>query len=277
MTIAEASEVWGGRSAGEARLPGLSSWGRVRDWRMGQIAPLSNVAMYLASPMTADDVLEAKSPHVVLATGSRWRSDAVGRAHRTPVQGLDSGPVLTPDHFLQGGGVDALAQGPAVVFDDDGYYMGGLIAELLARAGHPTVYVTPQAEVSRWTHHTMEQPRIQARLIELGVVICPHRILAARSDDGLAIACIFTGRRETIACATLIPVTSRLPEENLWLALAARQAEWADAGIASVTRIGDCLAPGTIAAAVYSGHRYAREFGEAIDPDIVPFRRERVI
>jgi dimethylamine/trimethylamine dehydrogenase len=30
----------------------------------------------------------------------------------------------------------------------------------------------------------------------------------------------------------------------------------------------------TIAAAVYAGHRYAREFGEAMDPDAVPFRRE---
>jgi dimethylamine/trimethylamine dehydrogenase len=41
----------------------------------------------------------------------------------------------------------------------------------------------------------------------------------------------------------------------------------------SVTRIGDCLAPGTIAAAVYAGHRYAREFGEP-PPLGVPFRRE---
>jgi len=277
VTIAEASQEWGGRSASEARLPGLASWARVRDWRIGQLAPMANVAMYLASAMTADDVLQAGASHVVLATGSRWRADAVGRAHRTPVPGLDAGPVLTPDHFLHGGAVDALASGPAVVFDDDGYYMGALVAELLARAGQPTVYVTPHAEVSRWTDHTMEQTRIQARLIGLGVAIHPHRMLAARTRDALELACTFTGRRETIPCATLIPVTSRLPEEGLWLALTARRAEWADAGIGSVTRIGDCLGPGTIAAAVHSGHRYAREFGETIDPDATPFRRERVV
>jgi dimethylamine/trimethylamine dehydrogenase len=123
----------------------------------------------------------------------------------------------------------------------------------------------------------MEQPRIQARLIELGVGIHPHRRLVARSKEELELACSFTGRPETIACATLIPVTSRLPEEALWLALGARQAEWADAGIESVTRIGDCLGPGTIAAAVHSGHRYAREFGEKIDPDVAPFRRECIV
>jgi dimethylamine/trimethylamine dehydrogenase len=230
---------------------------------------MANVAMYLASAMTADDVLQAGTPHVVLATGSRWRADAVGRTHRMAVAGLDAGPVLTPDHFLQGGGVDALA-GPAVVFDDDGYYMGAILAELLARAGHATVYVTPHAEVSRWTHHTMEQPRIQARLIELGVAIHQHRALAGRTGDGLELACIFTGRRETIACGTLVP-GHLAPAGGEPVARAhARRGEWADAGIRSVTRIGDCLAPGTIAAAVLSGHRYAREFGETIDPDVAP-------
>ena len=37
------------------------------------------------------------------------------------------------------------------------------------------------------------------------------------------------------------------------------------------TRIGDCLAPSSIADAVHSGHRYARLLGE---PDLPP-RRER--
>jgi dimethylamine/trimethylamine dehydrogenase len=186
---------------------------------MGQLAPMANVAMYLASAMTADDVLQAGTPHVVLATGSRWRADAVGRTHRMPVAGLDAGPVLTPDHFLQGGGVDALAS-PAVIFDDDGYYMGAILAELLARAGHSTVYVTPHAEVSRWTHHTMEQPRIQARLIELGVAIHPHRAGGPqRRRAGTRLH--LHRRRETIHCGTLVPVTSRLPEEALWLELRA--------------------------------------------------------
>jgi dimethylamine/trimethylamine dehydrogenase len=41
----------------------------------------------------------------------------------------------------------------------------------------------------------------------------------------------------------------------------------------SLTRIGDCFGPGTIAAAVYGGHRYARELGVP-QTDAVPFRRE---
>ena len=45
------------------------------------------------------------------------------------------------------------------------------------------------------------------------------------------------------------------------------------AGIVSVNAIGDSLAPGTIAAAVYAGHRYGREF-DLPETDLVGFRRE---
>jgi dimethylamine/trimethylamine dehydrogenase len=45
------------------------------------------------------------------------------------------------------------------------------------------------------------------------------------------------------------------------------------AGIVSATSIGDCLAPSTIAAAVYAGHRYAREFDRP-PTDGAGFRRE---
>jgi hypothetical protein len=42
------------------------------------------------------------------------------------------------------------------------------------------------------------------------------------------------------------------------------------------SHIGDCLAPGIIAAAVYSGHQYARTYGEPADRDRAPFRREDI-
>ena len=41
-----------------------------------------------------------------------------------------------------------------------------------------------------------------------------------------------------------------------------------------MTRIGDCLVPSHIADAVYSGHRFAREFGEA-GPESAVRKRER--
>jgi len=63
-----------------------------------------------------------------------------------------------------------------------------------------------------------------------------------------------------------------LPEEALYRALLANPEALTTANIKSVTAIGDALAPSTIAAAVYSGHRYARELDAAVET--VPFARE---
>jgi dimethylamine/trimethylamine dehydrogenase len=66
---------------------------------------------------------------------------------------------------------------------------------------------------------------------------------------------------------------SRQPNEALALELASLSNAVSEAGIASITSIGDCWAPSTIAAAVYAEHRHAREFDLPSDND-VGFRRE---
>jgi dimethylamine/trimethylamine dehydrogenase len=99
------------------------------------------------------------------------------------------------------------------------------------------------------------------------------RLAACRKGEA-ELVCAYTDAPSRIDCAALVLVTSRLPNDRVYLDLKAREADWADVGIQSVKAIGDGLAPSTIAAAVYAGHRYAREFGEVIDPDVVPFKRE---
>lgn len=269
VTLAEAGAEWGGRVTREARLPGLAAWGRVRDWRLGQLQRDPKVQMFLQSPLTAEDVLGFGLPHVALATGARWRRDGVGRSHRLPLPWL--GAVLTPDDIMAGA---ELPEGPVVVFDDDWYYMGSLMAEIALKAGREVTFVTADSMVGSFSQHTLEQGRIQARLIERGARIVVARQLAGRGEGWLDLGCVYTGRTERIDCATLISVTARLPEETLWHDLQARRADWAAAGLLSVTRIGDCLAPGTIAAANYAGHLYARDFGGT--PAEIPFRREDI-
>ncbi len=269
VTLAEASEELGGRVAAECRLPGLAAWGRVRDYRVGQLHKLPSVEIYRASRLTAEQVLDFGFPRVLLATGARWRRDGVGRQHYKPIPGSDAPHVLTPDDIMAGTAV----AGPVVIFDDDHYYLGGVLAEKLRRDGHEVTLATPAADVSHWTHNTMEQVRIQTRLLELGVQIAAHRRLAAIAPVSVELACVFTGRRETRPAASVVMVTARLPEDTLYHALMADPARLADAGIRSVERIGDCLAPGTIAAAVWSGHRAARELDQP-PSDMVPFRRE---
>ena len=139
--------------------------------------------------------------------------------------------------------------------------MASVLAELAAGAGRETVFVTPAPIVAPWSDNTLEQDRIQKRLIELGVKIVALHRLSGLSAESLRVECVYSGKTQEIACGALVAVTSRLPNDGLWDDLAARGAEWEDAGIRSVTRIGDCLAPGLIAAACYSGHEFARSAG----------------
>ncbi|MXN44322.1 NAD(P)-binding protein [Shinella kummerowiae] len=276
VVLAEGGNEWGGRVARECRLPGLATWGRVRDWRIGQLSTRVNAELYLQSPLSADDVLQYAIPHVAIATGARWRTDGVGRTHRTPLEFLAEGNVVSPDALLSEGAKAVPADGPVVVFDDDCFYMGSVLAELLAKAGRAVIFVTPESQVSPWSKNTLEQGRVQRRLIDLDVEIITANALGGRTKERLDLSCIYSGKTWSVDCTTLVPVTARLPDETLWLALKAREDEWADAGIKTVTRLGDCLAPGLIAAAVYSGHQYARTYQEQADVDQVPFRREDI-
>jgi len=271
VVLAEAEPELGGRVAREARLPGLAAWARVRDYRVQQLNRMANVEVYRASRLTAREVCEVGAARIALAVGSRWRKDGVGRAHHEPIPGGDGANVFTPDDVMAG----RLPESPVLIFDDDHYYMANVLAELLCQAGRTVIFVTPAVEVATWTRNTMEQHRIQARLIELGVELHLAHSLSALEGGEAVLECVYSARTLRKACASALMVTARQPNDALYRELMADEGALSKAGITSVERIGDCLAPASIAHAVYAGHLYAREFDEP-KRDGVPFKRELV-
>ncbi len=268
VTLAEAGTQAGGRVSRESALPNLNAWARVRDYRLGQIAPMVNVDLYLNSELSAQDVLEFGADHVALATGSTWRRDGVGRHVRAPIPGAEFPRALSPDDIMDG---KRPKMGPVVVFDDDHYYMGSMMADLLAGEGYQVTLVTPGLCVSSWTEHTLEQEHIEKRLVGLGVEILPRHSVVALGAGDVELVNLVTGEKLKRP-GDLVPVTMRLPNDVLYSPLMEDPARLQDAGIKSVRRIGDCYGPATIAAAVYEGHRYARELDTKVDPDGVPFK-----
>ena len=111
-------------------------------------------------------------------------------------------------------------------------------------------------------------------MIESGVNLVCKQVLAGVSADTVEIRCITSERCRSLPCAALVLVTARLPENRLYFSLAGTDEGQLETLPFSLTRVGDCMAPGTIAAAVYHGHRYARELDVLPDPDEVPFKRE---
>ena len=70
-------------------------------------------------------------------------------------------------------------------------------------------------------------------------------------------------------------VTQRKPNDGLYQELQQRMEAGGEGLPKSVSRIGDCEAPAIIAAAVYAGHRYARELDATIDADN-PLKHDRL-
>ena len=277
VTLAEASRELGGHLNDFVRLPGLAEWARVRDWRLGQIDKLANVAVYRESRLDAAQVREFGFEHVIIATGARWRSDGVGASNFEPItgprsgSGSGSGHVLTPDDVLAG----AEIRSPVVVFDDDNYLVGGCVAERLATEGHEVSLIAPGAQVSSWTHYTVELAHVRRRLVAAGVSVITDHNLTNIGPDAVTFEGMYGEPARTLPAATVVLVTMRSPNDALYTALRDDDAALEAAGIRSLKAIGDCFAPGLLAEAVFGGHEAARLL-DAPDVSDLPFRVEQV-
>lgn len=266
VTLAEAEAEPGGRVARESRLPGLSAWSRVVDYRMHDLSQRANARLFMVSALDAEQVDELGIPHVFLATGATWREDGIGRSTLRRPPALDgSVPVFTPDDLMAGRLPES---SPVLLFDDDHGYLAGVLAEQLVEAGLKVIFATPESIVSSFTTLTLEQHRVQARLIELGVDIRCNQVLRGLKDGHGELACSYTDRLTSVECAAAVLVTERRRDKALYDALK-------DGGLQTLELIGDAAMPALIADAVYAGHMAARNFER--DPEEVDaewFRRE---
>jgi dimethylamine/trimethylamine dehydrogenase len=254
VVLTERTRQLGGRAHLEAALPGLGSWRRVVDYRLEQIDRLPNVEWFLESEMDVDEALAHGFEHIAVATGARWRADGIGTFHRFPLP-LEGIALLTPDDILAG----TLPSGRVVLFDDDHFYLGGAIAEHLARVGCEVHLLTSAAEVSPWTELTMEQRRVHRRLREVGVHLHPFTVVTGASDGTVRIEDVVMDESSQLDADALVLVTSRTADRSLADRLTDRADEWNDRGLRSVRTVGDADAPGTIAHAVWDGRRFAEE------------------
>jgi dimethylamine/trimethylamine dehydrogenase len=259
VTLAEAGTELGGRVTREAALPALAEWGRVRDWRIAQLNKLPNVEIFLDSKLDASQIREFGADRVALATGATWRRSGVGRSTRVPVPGHEAEHVLSAEDILNG----VRPVGRVVVFEDDYYYMGAVVASALAAAGAEVTVVTPIGRVAGWSYNTDEEIPTQMRLKREGIRCETLTNLSAVGEKSVELSCIYTGETRELMADHVVMVTSREPNDALYHELCDEL---------DIERVGDCSAPGIIASAVMAGHRYAREM-DAPAADI-PFRRD---
>lgn len=256
VSIADAGGEWGGRLVRERKMPRLSAWGRVVDYRVSQLQTMPNVNMYLDSPLGADDVAGFDADHVIVATGATWRGEGVGRHHDEPIPGHDLPHVLSPEDILDG----KLPEGRILVYDEDYYYMATVIADRLAKAGCKVTYVTTASDPSPWTHNTLELPHVVNAMNEAGIEMVVGTSIASIAEGSVTVSRLLDGKESQIAADGVVLVTGQLSQDGLYRDLQAKR----DAGqIRSVERIGDCLGAGQIAQATYDGRKAGMRYGSA--------------
>lgn len=272
VMLAEATREIGGRVAREASLPGMSEYIRVRDYRAQQLQEMTNVEIFRESDMGVEDVMAVGADHVAIATGARWRRERFDGERYVSIAAEGSDPViLTPDDIMEG----KMPKGPVLVYDEDGYYMGGVIAEAIRANGNEVTLCTPSETVSDWAGNTSERWRVRGQLVRLGVGIETGHVLGSYDGKTARVSCIFGGGDKSLDVAAVVMVTQRAPRNDLFEALLDNVDGDAAQLPFTLKRIGDCEAPAIIAAAVYAGHRYAREMGNPSDPD-EPLKHDRV-
>jgi dimethylamine/trimethylamine dehydrogenase len=274
VTLLEARKELGGRVLRESTMPGLNEWRRVIDWRLTQLKKLKNVKVYPSSPMTADEILGSGARNIIVATGSSWRRDGIGRTLWKPVAGCELPVIFTPDDLMESVlySQGKIPTGRVVIYDDDHYYMGGVLAEFLVSQGALVTIVTPAPLISYWSQFTLEQERIQRSLIRLGVKIIVQNILKSIRIDSVTIGSTLSIETRELESEGVVLVTDRNPIDAIYHQLLP---ELDKGNLRSVRLIGDAEAPNIIAQAVFAGHLAAQDFDEPLFEG-TPFKVERV-
>ncbi len=292
--LREAEGELGGLWKDVARYPRCAEWGRVISYRQIQIDKLKNVEVHLSvGKMTADDVLDYGADKVVIATGSRWSENGIGAETHAPIPGADASlpHCLTPEQVMAGKPVGDRV----IVVDGDGHFTGLAMAELLVDQGKQVTIVTDVANVAEYTAYTMELGNNKRMMHEKKIAQFTHHWPDQIEPGKVTLFYLYRdsaelfdqgngrfGRREgtetfDVACDSVILVTARVPNSDLFKELKARKSEWLENDIQAIYRIGDCLAPQQLMNAIFDAHRLAREFDSPHPQYPLPWIRERQI
>ena len=257
VAIADSNKELGGRINMESKLPGMTSYKRVVDYRVNQINQLNNVDVFLDNTLSPDDVLELGFDHVVTATGSTWQPSIMDEKS-APVLIDKTDTIITPEDVLNG----CELKSPVIIFDFDYYYMGGLMAEYIKDLGHEVTIITPFDKVSPWSFNSNEIDEIQLRLLEKDIRVFTQNRIIMVEDSSVKTIHKVSHEETDIDRGSLVLVGYRKQNDSLYSDLNSRKADLSSSGIKSLQNIGDSNAPGAVVHAVYAGHLYANTFDQ---------------
>jgi dimethylamine/trimethylamine dehydrogenase len=127
--------------------------------------------------------------------------------------------------------------------------------------------------ISYWSQFTLEQERIQLKLMRLGVKLYPQHVVIKIERDCVRLINTISGEGTELPRDGTVLVSDRVSNDSAYYELKPAL----EAGkLHSLRVIGDAEAPNIIAQAVFSGHLAARQFDEE-EVEGTPFKIERMM
>src|ERR1700694_337073 len=273
--LVESEAEIGGTMRWIPQLPGLGEWKRFVDYRKIQLGKLANIEVHTGTRLTTDAIRDYGAEIVVIATGARWSGDGLNAVTHEPIPGADAALpyVLTPEQVMISGKRPPGRR--VVVYDCEGYFMAPGLAEKLAGEGYKVDLVTVLETISPHSDETLEGSLLRQHLHDVGVSMRTNFSFDAVNEGSLQ--CSSFGDPVEIGADAVVLVTQRLSNEELYLELRAADESLRSAGVGSLYRIGDCVAPRLLADVAFDGHRLGREI-DSDNPAIpLPYLRERLV
>ncbi|MCX5041596.1 mycofactocin system FadH/OYE family oxidoreductase 1 [Aldersonia sp. NBC_00410] len=235
VTLRERSNRLGGMARAAAVGESRTMLARLTDWLANECHSLG-VRIELDAEVGADDIDAARraGETVIVATGSR---DAPTRYRVDPPVRLLTAPMV-----LVGAQLPA---GPVLLDDPIGGPIAVALAEWLAARGHEVAIATGDRLVGSQLAMTGDLVGANHRLQRAGVARHLGVVIRSAGADGTMLEDVFTGEQFGVACATLVDCGHRVPDDALWRARP------------ETVRIGDCVAPRTLAEAIREGRAAA--------------------
>jgi dimethylglycine catabolism A len=240
VTLLERAQRLGGQTASAAAAPERPHYGRHVEWLERELTRLG-VDVRLETEATVDSVLDLNPDAVILANGSRAviPSEAEGVESRctTDVEVLDGSVAIEPDARV-------------LVYDREGKYRGGSIANFVAEAGVSRVELaTPLFAVCEDLDE-VQKPATFRRLAKNDVVLSPNQLLAGQRDEHLLLSDEWSGRKRVVQEADLIVfVGYQAAEDTLFQPITNASPD------IEVHVVGDAVAPRRLNDAVLEGVR----------------------
>ncbi len=135
--------------------------------------------------------------------------------------------------------------GAVLVYDELGFHPATSTAELLAARGCAVEIMTPGMVVGQDLGLTLDMPLFHRRAHAAGIAFATDRMITEAAPGEVTVLHHLTGRVERRRCDWVVTAVPPRPSDALWQTLRD--------GPVPVFRIGDCVAPRRIDAAIREG------------------------